>query len=53
MFLQRSRLSLIATTASAASLIRSLEEQLGLKLQYEKTPVDVLVIDHAEKPSDN
>ncbi len=28
-------------------------QQLGLKLDAEKTPVDVLVIDHVEKPSAN
>ena len=38
---------------AAASLITSLDEQLGLKLLYEKTPVEVLVIDRAEMPSDN
>jgi uncharacterized protein (TIGR03435 family) len=27
--------------------------QLGLKLSAEKTAVDVLVIDHVEKPSPN
>ena len=35
------------------SLITALREQLGLKLSSEKTTVDVLVIDHAEKPSEN
>jgi uncharacterized protein (TIGR03435 family) len=29
------------------------QEQLGLKLTPEKTPVDVIVIDHVEKPSAN
>ncbi|MES1262251.1 MAG: TIGR03435 family protein [Acidobacteriota bacterium] len=28
-------------------------QQLGLRLQARKTPVDVLVIDHAEMPSEN
>jgi uncharacterized protein (TIGR03435 family) len=35
------------------NLLTALNEQLGLKLQTAKTPVDVLVIDHAEPPSAN
>lgn len=35
------------------SLFTLIEEQLGLKLQSTKAPVDTLVIDHAEKPSEN
>jgi uncharacterized protein (TIGR03435 family) len=35
------------------SLIAALREQLGMKLSSEKSPVDVLVIDRAEKPSEN
>jgi uncharacterized protein (TIGR03435 family) len=34
-------------------LISALREQLGLKLEYRKAPVEVLVIDHAERPSEN
>ena len=30
-----------------------IEDQLGLKLESQKAPVDVLVIDHIEKPSEN
>lgn len=34
-------------------LFTALEEQLGLKLVSTKAPVDVLVIDHVERPSEN
>jgi uncharacterized protein (TIGR03435 family) len=36
---------------NAASLFTALQEQLGLKLESTKAPVDVLVIDHVERPS--
>lgn len=31
----------------------AIQEQLGLKLEAEKTAVDVMVLDHVEKPSEN
>lgn len=34
-------------------LFNAMQQQLGLKMEPTKLPVDVLVIDHAEKPSDN
>ena len=34
-------------------LYKAFEEQLGLKLQSMKGPVNIMVIDHAEKPSPN
>lgn len=35
------------------SLFTALKEQLGLELKSHKAPVDVLVIDHVERPSPN
>jgi uncharacterized protein (TIGR03435 family) len=34
-------------------LLRAIQEQLGLKLEQQKGPVEILVIDHAEKPAEN
>lgn len=42
-----------AETAAAPGLYEAIGEQLGLKLTAEKTAVDVIVIDHVEKPSPN
>jgi uncharacterized protein (TIGR03435 family) len=34
-------------------LFTAMQQELGLKMDSVKAPVDVLVIDHVEKPSEN
>lgn len=42
-----------AADGAGPSMFTGLREQMGLKLESTKAPVDVLVIDHVEKPSEN
>jgi uncharacterized protein (TIGR03435 family) len=39
--------------ASGPTIFTALQEQLGLRLESQKGPVDTIVIDHVERPSEN
>jgi len=43
----------LAPDDAGPTFISAVQEQLGLKLDSKKGPVEILVIEHAEKPSEN
>jgi len=43
----------VATDPEKPNILAALQEQLGLKLSAAKVPVEVLVIDHVERPTAN
>jgi uncharacterized protein (TIGR03435 family) len=42
-----------APNSSGVSIFSALQEQLGLRLESTKAPVDTVVIEHIEEPSEN
>jgi uncharacterized protein (TIGR03435 family) len=41
------------TAPSSASLITAVQEQLGLKLESQKIPIEIFVVDHVARPAEN
>jgi uncharacterized protein (TIGR03435 family) len=47
-------LPVVADIPSGPTLLVALQEQLGLELETRRAPIEILVVDHAEKaPSEN
>lgn len=42
-----------AADTSGSTIFTAIQEQLGLKLESGKAPIDTLVIEHVEKPGEN
>ncbi len=45
--------ALPAVDTNGAGLFTALQEQLGLKVESTKNNIDILVVDHAEHPTEN
>jgi uncharacterized protein (TIGR03435 family) len=49
----QAKLAPSAEIAPGPSIFAAVEQQLGLKLEARKVPTEVLVIDHADRASEN
>jgi uncharacterized protein (TIGR03435 family) len=45
--------STVQPDESGPTFLEALKEQLGLKLESQMGPVDVIILDHVEQPSEN
>jgi uncharacterized protein (TIGR03435 family) len=41
------------STSGQPSIFTAVQEQLGLKLEFERNPVDIVIIDHVERPTED